>query len=250
LRLVPFNVQNIGGNIYVTYAPAGRAAQTAATEGQGAVAVFDTAGHFLRQLIVGSKLAAPWGITLAPAGFGKFGGDLLVGNFAFNFSEVNAFDPTTGKFLGTLSDAGGNPIRNQALWYIGFGNSANGGIGGDSSTLYFSAGINGERDGLFGSLAPLTSLKRPAPVVTNLPAAAKQTISTVPANGDQNPYGAAFVPKDIKPGGVLQPGDLLVSNFNNSANVQGRGSTIVRFTPEGGKSVFFPGIPGQTLGLT
>src|SRR5262249_32124716 len=78
----------------------------------------------------------------------------------------------------------------------------------------------------------------------------KQTISTVPTNGDTNPHGVAFVPKDINPGGVLRPGDLLVSNFNNSANVQGRGSTIVRLTPEGGKSVFFPGIPGQALGLT
>src|SRR5262249_39439661 len=174
LSLVPFNVQNIGGNIYVTYAPAGRAAQTAATEGQGAVAVFDTAGHFLRQLIVGSKLASPGGITMAPAGFGKFGGDLPVGHFALHFSEVNAFDPATGKFLGTLSDASGNPIRNQALWYIGFGNSSTGGVGGDSNTLYFSAGINGERDGLFGSLAPITSLKRHAPVGTNLPGAAKQ----------------------------------------------------------------------------
>src|SRR5262249_41036118 len=163
--------------IYVTYAPAGRAAQVAATEGQGAVAVFDTAGHFIRQLIIGSKLAAPWGITMAPAGFGKFGGDLPAGNFAFHFSEGNPFapaGPAAGKCLGTLSDASGNPIRNQALWYIGFGNSSTGGIGGDSNTLYFSAGINGERDGLFGSLAPITSLKRHAPVVTNLPGAAKQ----------------------------------------------------------------------------
>src|SRR5262249_26810846 len=138
LSLVPFGIQDIGGSIYVTYAPAGRAAQTAATEGQGAVAVFDTAGHFLRQLVGGSKLPAPWGMTMAPAGFGPFGGDLLVGNFAFNFSEVNAFDPVTGKFLGTLSDDAGNPIRNQAMWAITFGN---GGNGGAPNTLYFAAGI-------------------------------------------------------------------------------------------------------------
>ena len=72
----------------------------------------------------------------------------------------------------------------------------------------------------------------------------------MPANGDQNPYGVAFVPDDISPGGVLQPGDLLVSNFNNAKNVEGTGSTIVRFTPAGGKSVFFNGIPGQPTGLT
>ncbi len=74
---------------------------------------------------------------------------MLVGNFAFNFSEINAFDPVTGKFLGTLTDAGGNPILNQALWSLHFGN---GGIGGDPNTLYFSAGINGEKDGLFGAI--------------------------------------------------------------------------------------------------
>src|SRR5262249_51982666 len=105
LSLVPFGIQNIGGSIYVAYAPAGRPARTAATEGQGAVAVFDTAGHFIRQLVVGSKLASPWGMTMAPAGFGPFGVDLLVGNFAFNFSEVNVFVPSgpdAGKFLGTL----------------------------------------------------------------------------------------------------------------------------------------------------
>jgi uncharacterized protein (TIGR03118 family) len=151
--LVPFNVQNIGGNIFVTYAPAGHAAQTGATEGQGAVAVFDTAGHFIRQLISGGKLASPWGITMAPSGFGQFGGDLLVGNFASNFSEINAFDPKNGKFLGTLSNAAGQPIRNQALWYIGFGNGA---AGGDKNTLYFAAGINAEADGLFGSISPTT----------------------------------------------------------------------------------------------
>jgi hypothetical protein len=198
------------------------------------VAVFDTSGHFIRQLIVGSKLASPWGITMAPAGFGKFGGDLLVGNFAYNFSEVNAFVPSgpdAGKFLGTLTDAAGNPIRNQALWYIGFGN---GGNGGDPNTLYFAAGINQEKDGLFGSLQPIPSLRVRAPVLPSLPEGAKQTISTVPANGDQNPYGVAFVPNDINPGGVLQPGDLLVSNFNNAKNVQGTGSTIVRFTPRAG----------------
>jgi uncharacterized protein (TIGR03118 family) len=89
---------------------------------------------------------------MAPAGFGKFAGDLLVGNFAYNVSEINAFDPKTGKFLGTLSGANGQPIRNQALWYIGFGNGA---AGGDRNTLYFAAGINAEADGLFGSLQPV-----------------------------------------------------------------------------------------------
>jgi len=80
---VPFNVQNINGNVYVTYAPPGRTAQTTATPGMGAVAIFDENGTFLRMAAVGGPLAAPWGLALAPAGFGPFGGDLLVGNFSF-----------------------------------------------------------------------------------------------------------------------------------------------------------------------
>jgi uncharacterized protein (TIGR03118 family) len=148
--LVPFNVQNINGNIYVTYAPAGHAAQTAAAEGQGAVAVFDSSGNLKGSVISGSKLAAPWGVALAPASFGSFGGDLLVGNFAYAFSEINAFNPVTGAFVGTLMDAKGT-ILNQALWALDFGI---GGNNGDPNTLYFTAGINGEKDGLFGAISP------------------------------------------------------------------------------------------------
>jgi uncharacterized protein (TIGR03118 family) len=160
--LVPFNVQNIGGKIYVSYAPAGHAAQTAAQEGTGAVAAFDTSGNFIQgSLIAGSKLASPWGITLAPAGFGQFGGDLLVGNFAYGFSEINAFDPVTGALLGTLSDANGNKLLNQGLWALDFGN---GGNGGDPNTLYFTAGINGERDGLIGAIAAAAPIAEPSTI--------------------------------------------------------------------------------------
>src|SRR5215831_10947632 len=98
--LVPFNVQNIGGRIYVTYALPGRPAQIAAPEGQGGVAVFDTNGALLQTLINGSKLASPWGITIAPSSFDGFANDLLVGNFSFAAGEINAFDPTTGAFRG------------------------------------------------------------------------------------------------------------------------------------------------------
>jgi uncharacterized protein (TIGR03118 family) len=145
--LVPFNVQNIGGKIYVTYAPA--VAQTTATPGMGAVSVFDANGNFLQRLITGSQLASPWGITLAPAGFGAFGGDLLVGNFSFAASEINAFDPVTGAFLGTIPIATGTASPG-GLWSLAFGNTGN---NGDPNTLFFTDGINGEADGLFGSIS-------------------------------------------------------------------------------------------------
>lgn len=146
--LVPFNVQTIGTSVYVTYAPAGRAAQTTAAEGSGAVAVFDTSGNLLQTLITGSRLASPWGVALAPIGFGGFGGDLLIGNFSFDVAEINAFDPITGAYLGTIADQTGTALVNSGLWGIAFGN----GVTGDANTLYFNAGINNEVNGLFGAI--------------------------------------------------------------------------------------------------
>lgn len=156
--LVPFNVQNINGDLYVTYAPAGRAAQIAAPEGTGVVAVFDSSGNFIKQLVDGSKLASPWGVALAPAGFGAFGGDLLVGNFSFAASEINAFNPTTGALVGTIPiDVGANSPG--GLWDLIFGNGA---AGGNPDTLFFSDGINGEMDGLFGAINATTAIPEPS----------------------------------------------------------------------------------------
>jgi uncharacterized protein (TIGR03118 family) len=147
--LAPFNVQNINGQLYVTYSlPYPSGARTAPL-GSGAVAIFDTNGNFIRQLTAGGNLASPWGVALAPDTFGEFGGDLLVGNFSFTRSEINAFDPVTGAYVGTISDASGNPILLPGLWALLFGN---GGSGGDRNTLYFTAGIQGETHGLFGGI--------------------------------------------------------------------------------------------------
>src|SRR5262249_57665528 len=92
--LVPFNVQNMGGHIYVTYAPAGVENMRHATLGQGVVAIFDEDGNFIRELVSGSRLAAPWGIAIAPPGFRRFSNDVLVGNFSFDHTEINAFIPS------------------------------------------------------------------------------------------------------------------------------------------------------------
>jgi len=154
LGLVTFNVQDINGNVYVTYAPQGRAAQIAATGGMGAVAVFSESGLLLNTFING-ELASPWGVTIAPSEFGAFSGALLVGNFSFVESEINAFDLITGAFLGSIAiDTGSNTAG--GLWNIGFGT---GGSNGDPHTLYFTDGINGETGGLFGAIQvpePLT----------------------------------------------------------------------------------------------
>src|SRR6516162_2196039 len=86
------------------------------------------------------------------------------------------------------------------------------------------------------------------PIIPNLPATPQLVANTVPPNGDVNPYGVAFVPRDFAPGGPLHPGDILVSNFNDASNVQGTGTTIVDVSPGGQTSVFFQGQAG--LGLT
>jgi uncharacterized protein (TIGR03118 family) len=148
LGLVPFNVQDINGKVYVTYAPAGHAAQIAATGGMGAVAIFDESGNLLQTLING-KLASPWGIAIAPSGFGPFANDLLVGNFSYVDSEINAFDPLSGTYLGTISIDTGS-ASSGGLWSLGFGT---GGSNGSPNTLYFTDGINGETAGLFGAIS-------------------------------------------------------------------------------------------------
>ena len=141
----PHNIQNLGGTVFVTYKNA--------TSGGGIVSAFSQSGNFLRRVTsnaAGGHLDAPWGLAIAPAGFGPFGGDLLVGNEGDG--RISAFDVLTGSFLGQISNASNQPIANPGLWGLTFGN---GGNGGSPNTLYFTAGIQGETQGLFGSISPV-----------------------------------------------------------------------------------------------
>ncbi len=141
---VPFNIQLVGSDLYVTYA---KLTPTGAALPGGYVDVFGTNGDFLQRFATGGALYAPWGITLAPAGFGTYGNDLLVGNFGNG--EILAYDPTTGSYLGTLDGANGQPIVNDNLWAIDF---RTGGTNVNTDALYFTAGINNQADGLFGEI--------------------------------------------------------------------------------------------------
>jgi uncharacterized protein (TIGR03118 family) len=143
----PFGIKNLGGKIYVTYALNGGEDEIAGP-GLGVVDVFDTDGNFLSRVASGGTLDAPWGLAIAPSGFDDFGNDLLVGNFGDG--RINAYDPTTFAFLGQLLDQQGNPISIDGLWDLGFGN---GGNGGPTNRLFFTAGLNDEQDGLFGALS-------------------------------------------------------------------------------------------------
>lgn len=107
---------------------------------------------FEQRLITGSQLAAPWGIALAPASFGEFANDLLVGNFSYVDSKINAFDPINGTFLGTIDVNPGAGQTPGGLWFLDFGI---GGMNGSPNTLYFTDGIDGEMHGLFAAIAPV-----------------------------------------------------------------------------------------------
>ncbi len=150
----PFGIQSLGGKIYVTYGKQ-NATKTDVVPGAGLgfVSVFSVNGKLLHHLVRGgwgSPLNEPWGLAIAPSGFGPFGGDLLVGNLGNGW--INAFNPTTGQFLGTLDGTNGYPITISGLWGLRVGNSSFGG----SSALVFSAGptAGGTKyaDGLVGTL--------------------------------------------------------------------------------------------------
>ena len=148
----PFNVHLIGNQVFVMYAqqnPAGGPPTSGAAAGY--VSVFDENGKFISRAISGGSLNAPWGLASAPASFGAFGGDLLVGNFGDG--TINAYDPASFTLKGQLQDSTGKPIQNQNLWEILFGSNGT----GDPNTLYFSAGVNNEKGGLFGAIAASTA---------------------------------------------------------------------------------------------
>ena len=147
----PFNVTNVGGKLYVSYALLNTDTKLDDVPGQGHgfVEVFNPDGSFVMSLQNGLWFNSPWGVTLAPADFGKFSNKLLVGNFGSG--QIAAFDPLDGKFLGLLRDKFDDPIVINGLWGLGFGNGA---TAGPSNTLFFAAGLNDESDGLFGTLTP------------------------------------------------------------------------------------------------
>jgi uncharacterized protein (TIGR03118 family) len=151
----PFGIQNINDRIFVAYAKQDEdAEEEVAGEGLGYVDVFDSAGGFIRRVASRGALNAPWGIALAPADFGRFSGDLLVGNFGDG--RINAFDGQTFEPRGHLKRPDHKPIVIDGLWGIGFGN---GGGAGPATTLFFAAGPDEETHGLFGrlDLAPTAS---------------------------------------------------------------------------------------------
>lgn len=147
----PFDIADIGGKLYVTYAKQDAAKHDDVPGvGNGFVDVFDLQGHLLSRLVSGGSLNSPWGLALAPSSFGTFADDLLVGNFGDGL--IHAFDPLTGASLGELLGTNGQPLAIDGLWSLLPGN---GGNGGNPQSIYFSAGPIDESHGLFGVIAAL-----------------------------------------------------------------------------------------------
>ena len=147
----PFNVVLINGKLFVTFAVQNAAKHDdVAGQGHGIVDTFDLTGNMLQRLAQHGQLDSPWGVALTPANFGELSGTLWIGNFGNG--QINAYHPDSGKFISKVRDPKGKSIVIDGLWAITFGSGLLN--GGSSNTLYFTAGPNGETDGLFGSLNP------------------------------------------------------------------------------------------------
>jgi uncharacterized protein (TIGR03118 family) len=154
----PFNIENLAGKIYVTYALQDAAKHDdVAGPGFGFVSVFDLQGNFLGRIASDGALNSPWGLAIAPASFGEFAGDLLVGNFGDG--RINAYNLVTLALQGPLLGTNGNPLEIDGLWDLILGN---GGSGGSLQSIYFSAGPGDEQHGLFGVIAGPAGVPEPA----------------------------------------------------------------------------------------
>ena len=190
----PFNIWAAGGKLYVMYAKQNAAKNLDVPgPGNGFVNQFDMDGNMIKRIASNGPLNSPFGVAIAPSTFGAFAGALLVGNFGDG--AINAFDLTSGNFLGTLQGSNGKPIINQGLWSLNFGNGRN---GGDPNILYFCAGItNGDTKvhGLLGSIAPPSTV-------------------TAVANGASGAAGAVAPGEVIELGGIaIGPSPLVAAKF-------------------------------------
>lgn len=154
---VPFGIQNVGGNIVVTFAHREPGSlDEDHGPGLGYVTIFNTNGEVVARLKHGDYFNAPWGIAMSGADFGAFSHRLLIGNFGDG--QIHAFDPLTGNLAGTLLDSAGNPIWIDGLWALEFGGGNSN--SGAASELFFTAGPDDESNGLFGKLAAVSNEQR------------------------------------------------------------------------------------------
>jgi len=166
----PFSIHILNNQIFVAYALRTTSApyRTVDAVGNGVVDVFDLNGNFISRVATGGQLDSPWGVAIAPAKFGPFGGAILIGNFGNGL--INAYDPKTYGYLGQLTDSTGKPLAYASLWELLPGGTAitnsTSVSGGDTSTVYFTAGLANEAHGLLGAIANDTSAGTPTFAMT------------------------------------------------------------------------------------
>jgi uncharacterized protein (TIGR03437 family) len=206
----PWNIWNLGGKLYVMYAKQNAAKNFAVTgPGNGYVSIFDLNGNLLKHLASNGPLNAPWGVAIAPATFGAFANDILVGNFGDGV--INAFDPSTGAALGALQDQNGNTIAYPGLWGLLQGN---GGNGGDPNAIYFVTGYASQKHGLLGSIqaAPtINSVSNAADIQTGISPNSYISIyganlSPVTRNWDLGDFSGNNLPRSLSGVGVTVNG--------------------------------------------
>ncbi len=192
----PFSVHVLGTQVFVAYAVRSATApyRTVDAVGNGIVSIFDTSGNFVARAVTGGNLDSPWGVAFAPANFGIFSNDLLIGNFGNGL--INAYDPKTFAYLGQLIDGTGKPLTYASLWELLPGGATVGNTtavgGGDTSTVYFTAGLAGETHGLFAGISssstatgtPTFGFSAATGALTAVAGASAQTnLSIAPTNG-------------------------------------------------------------------
>ncbi len=149
----PFNIQNIGGSLFVTYAKQdAQKHDDEAGAGNGFVEIYTPSGTHIQHLQHGPWLNSPWGVVWTPRDFGKFSNTILVGNFGSGW--IAAFNGFTYRFLGFVRNPDDTVLTIDGLWALAFGNGA---AAGPSTTLYFSAGSDHESHGLFGTLTAVAT---------------------------------------------------------------------------------------------
>jgi uncharacterized protein (TIGR03118 family) len=200
----PYAIHIIANQVYVTYMLRSTSTYSETLgPNTGFISVFDVNGNFIKRAITGGNLNAPWGMALAPTGFGIYGGDLLVGNLGDGV--INVYDPNTYAYLGQVTDATGAPILSKypgagatssyvGLWEIVFGNGVVNGSpsttnAGDPNTLYFAAGLDAETHGVFGSISQNAATGG----TTNFGFSASSSVATV-SNGASTSLTLAVAP--------------------------------------------------------
>jgi uncharacterized protein (TIGR03118 family) len=215
----PFNVAVLNGKMYVSYAKQDAdKVDDVQGRGLGIIDVFDLNGNFQQRLVSNgprSALDSPWGLVIAPAGFGDFGGDLLVGNFGDGL--IHAYDPNNGTLLGTLAQEPHHPVVIDGLWGLAFGNGT---TAGDAGSLYFAAGPGGEAHGLFGKITADAGGTNPVSATL-----ANNTLTITGSPGDDN------VHVDLTRRGML--------------NVVAGGQSVGRFDPAAVATIVFTGFAGN-----